>query len=47
MMARQAGATRDEVVSAVVMNLHLSGPAAVLDCLPAALRGPAAQDPAR
>lgn len=42
MMARQAGATREEVVGAVVMNLHLSGLAAVLDCLPSALGGLAA-----
>ncbi|HEU4758393.1 MAG TPA: carboxymuconolactone decarboxylase family protein, partial [Dehalococcoidia bacterium] len=38
-MARQAGASREEVVGAVVMNLHLSGLATVLDCLPAALDG--------
>jgi alkylhydroperoxidase/carboxymuconolactone decarboxylase family protein YurZ len=36
-MARQAGATRDEVVAAVVMNLHLTGLVTVLECLPAAL----------
>jgi AhpD family alkylhydroperoxidase len=39
MMAKGAGATRDEVVTAVAMNLHLSGLAAVLDCLPSALAG--------
>lgn len=38
-MARQSGAARDEVIGAVVMNLHLSGLAPVLDCLPAALEG--------
>jgi alkylhydroperoxidase/carboxymuconolactone decarboxylase family protein YurZ len=38
-MARDEGATRGEVVGAVVMNLHLSGLAAVLDCLPSAVRG--------
>jgi alkylhydroperoxidase/carboxymuconolactone decarboxylase family protein YurZ len=38
-MARQAGAAREEVVEAVVMNLHLSGLAPVLDCLPSALEG--------
>jgi AhpD family alkylhydroperoxidase len=39
MMAREQGATREEVVGAVAMNLHLSGLAAVLDCLPPALEG--------
>jgi AhpD family alkylhydroperoxidase len=39
MMAKQEGATRAEVIGAVVMNLHLSGLAAVLDSLPAALEG--------
>jgi AhpD family alkylhydroperoxidase len=39
LMAKNEGATRDEIVGAVVMNLHLSGLAAVLDCLPAALKG--------
>lgn len=38
-MARRNGATSDEVVGAVVMNLHLSGLAAVLECLPAAKEG--------
>lgn len=38
-MARQAGASRAEVLGAVVMNLHLSGLATVLDCLPAAVEG--------
>lgn len=38
-MARDAGARRGEVVGAVVMNLHLSGLASVLDCLPAAVQG--------
>ncbi len=38
-MARQSGAAREEVIGAVVMNLHLSGLASVLDCLPAALEG--------
>jgi hypothetical protein len=38
-MARESGAARDEVIGAVVMNLHLSGLASVLDCLPAALEG--------
>jgi alkylhydroperoxidase/carboxymuconolactone decarboxylase family protein YurZ len=41
-MAKQSGATRDEIIGAVVMNLHLSGLSAVLDCLPAALQGLAA-----
>jgi AhpD family alkylhydroperoxidase len=39
MMAREQGATREEVVGAVAMNLHLSGLAAVLECLPAAVDG--------
>jgi AhpD family alkylhydroperoxidase len=39
MMAKRDGATKAEVVGAVVMNLHLSGLAAVLDALPAALEG--------
>lgn len=38
-MARQAGASREETLGAVVMNLHLSGLAAVLDSLPAAVEG--------
>ncbi|MDD1677126.1 MAG: carboxymuconolactone decarboxylase family protein, partial [Methanomicrobiales archaeon] len=33
MMARNEGAAREEVLGAVVMNLHLAGLAAVLDCL--------------
>ncbi|AEG19298.1 Carboxymuconolactone decarboxylase [Methanobacterium paludis] len=39
MMAKKIGATREEVTSAVVLNLHLSGLAAVLECLPAAIEG--------
>ena len=39
MMARQQGATREEVVGAVAMNLHLSGLATVLDALPSAIQG--------
>jgi len=38
-MARKQGVTRDEVVGAVALNLHLTGLAAVLDALPAALQG--------
>ena len=38
-MAWQAGATKDEIVGAVVMNLHLTGLVSVLECLPAALGG--------
>jgi AhpD family alkylhydroperoxidase len=38
-MAKQAGAKREEVIGAVVMNLHLSGLTAVLDALPAAVKG--------
>lgn len=39
MMAREQGATREEVVGAVAMNLHLSGLAVVLESLPAAVAG--------
>ena len=39
MMAREQGATREEVVGAVAMNLHLSGLAPVLESLPAAIAG--------
>lgn len=39
MMAKNEGATREEVVGAVVLNLHHSGFASVLDCLPAAIDG--------
>jgi AhpD family alkylhydroperoxidase len=39
MMAKNEGATRDEVIGAVVLNLHHSGFASVLDCLPAAIQG--------
>jgi alkylhydroperoxidase/carboxymuconolactone decarboxylase family protein YurZ len=39
MMARQEGASREEVIGAVVMNLHLSGLAVVLDSLPEAIEG--------
>ncbi len=38
-MARRQGATREEVVGAVALNLHLSGLAAVLNALPAAIDG--------
>jgi alkylhydroperoxidase/carboxymuconolactone decarboxylase family protein YurZ len=38
-MAKSAGATRDEVIGAVVMNLHLSGLVIVLESLPAAVKG--------
>jgi AhpD family alkylhydroperoxidase len=37
--AREAGASREEVIGAVAMNLHLSGLAPVLECLPAAIEG--------
>ena len=39
MMARKTGATREEIVGAVVMNLHLTGLVTVLECLPAAIAG--------
>jgi len=38
-MAYQSGATKDEIVGAVVMNLHITGLVTVLECLPAALEG--------
>ncbi len=38
-MAKGQGATRDEVIGAVVMNLHISGLASVLDGLPEAIEG--------
>ena len=38
-MAKKNGATRDEVLSAVTMNLHLSGLSTVLECLPSAIDG--------
>jgi alkylhydroperoxidase/carboxymuconolactone decarboxylase family protein YurZ len=44
LMAAQGGATRAEVVGAVVMNLHLSGLGSVLECLPAAVEGIEAAD---
>lgn len=39
MMAKSEGATRDEIIGAVVLNLHHSGFASVLECLPAAVDG--------
>ena len=39
MMAKSQGATREEIIGAVVLNLHQSGLASVLDCLPAAIEG--------
>ncbi len=39
MMAKNEGATRKEIVGAVVLNLHHSGLASVLESLPAAIRG--------
>ncbi len=38
-LARECGASRQEVVAAVVVNLHLAGLGAVLDALPVALDG--------
>jgi alkylhydroperoxidase/carboxymuconolactone decarboxylase family protein YurZ len=38
-MAKSQGASRDEILGAVVMNLHLSGLVTVLECLPSALEG--------
>lgn len=39
MMAKKDGATREEVISAVSMNLHLTGLSNVLECLPSAIEG--------
>ncbi len=39
MMAKNEGATRKEIVGAVVLNLHHSGFASVIECLPAAIDG--------
>ena len=38
-MAKKVGATREEVVGAVSMNLHLSGLSTVLECIPSAIDG--------
>ncbi len=38
-MAKKAGATRNEVLGAVVLNLHLRGVGVVLDTLPVAIAG--------
>lgn len=38
-MAREQGVSRQEVIAAVAMNLHLTGLAAVLEGLPAAVDG--------
>ncbi len=38
-MARKAGATKAEVLGAVVLNLHVRGVGVVLDTLPAAIAG--------
>ncbi|MGB8233749.1 MAG: carboxymuconolactone decarboxylase family protein [Methanobacterium sp.] len=39
MMAKKDGATREEVISAVSMNLHLTSLSNVLECLPSAIEG--------
>lgn len=39
MMAKTEGAMREEVLGAVVLNLHHSGLLSVLKCLPAAIEG--------
>jgi len=39
MMAKKEGATREEVIGAVVLNLHHSGLVSVIECLPAAIDG--------
>lgn len=38
-MAKNEGATREEVTGAVVLNLHHSGLSPVIECLPAAIKG--------
>jgi alkylhydroperoxidase/carboxymuconolactone decarboxylase family protein YurZ len=38
-MAKNEGATREEVTGAVVLNLHHSGLSSVIECLPAAIKG--------
>ncbi len=38
-MAKDEGATREEITGAVVLNLHHSGLSSVLKCLPAAIEG--------
>jgi AhpD family alkylhydroperoxidase len=38
-MAKNDGASREEVLGAVTMNLHLSGLSSVLECLPSAIEG--------
>lgn len=38
-MAKNEGATREEITGAVVLNLHHSGLSLVLNCLPAAIDG--------
>ncbi len=38
-MAKNEGATRDEILGAVMINLHLSGLLNILECLPAAMEG--------
>jgi alkylhydroperoxidase/carboxymuconolactone decarboxylase family protein YurZ len=43
-MAKVEGAERTEVLSAVTMNLHLSGLSTVLECLPSAIEGYDAED---
>jgi alkylhydroperoxidase/carboxymuconolactone decarboxylase family protein YurZ len=37
MMAKNEDAKREEIIAAVVLNLHHSGFAKVLECLPAAI----------
>ena len=39
MMASKQGASRQEILGAVAMNLHLTGLAAMLEGLPAAIEG--------
>ena len=38
-MAYQAGATKDEIIGAVIRNLHQTGLFTVIGCMPAAIEG--------
>lgn len=38
-MAKNEGATREEITGAVILNLHHSGLSSVLNCLPGAIEG--------
>jgi AhpD family alkylhydroperoxidase len=44
LMARKQGTSREEILGAVAMNLHLTGLTSVLEGLPAAIQGVAMAD---